>query len=325
MSALFCLATARGVHIFERTQNNFRAMAHGLRDHRITSIIAREGVMLAGAPDGVWRSDDLGKTWEAANNGLSTRYVRWLAFHPAISDLEFAGTEPANIFISHNGGAAWRECNEISKLRDAHKWFLPYSSGAGCIRGFAFHGERAYAAAEVGGALRSDDRGETWRLCAGSSGKPSLNTPRAGLIHPDVHSLAVHPSSPDFVGAPTGGGYYQSSDGGATWELKYDCYVRAVWLDPDDARHQILGPADNVDANGRIEETHDGGATWHAASHDLPVPWRDHMVERFVQTDEELFAVLSNGQVLSAPLANLQWQPIFSDIANITALAAMKV
>lgn len=318
MKDIFFLATARGVYTYKHEANDWREVAHGLRNLRVTSITAHNGVAFAGTTNGVFRSDDAGKTWREANNGLTTRYVRWLASH---GNAVFTGTEPADIFVSRNGGEAWRECTEIAKLRDAHKWFLPYSSGAGCIRGFAFHGNRAYAAAEVGGALRSDDRGETWQLCAGSSGKPSLGAPRAKFIHPDVHSIVVHPSSPDFVFAPTGGGFYRSINGGATWELKYDCYVRAVWLDPRDANHLVLGPADGVDSNGRIEETRDGGNTWHAASLGLQVPWRRHMVERFTQIGDELFAVLSNGELIAAPIATLEWRYILRDLEDIHAIA----
>ena len=50
-------------------------------------------------------------------------------------------------------------------------------------------------------------------------------------------------------------------DGGKTWKLFYDCYCRAVWVDPLDSEHIILGSADHVDSNGRIEESRDGGQT----------------------------------------------------------------
>jgi hypothetical protein len=69
----------------------------------------------------------------------------------------------------------------------------------------------------------------------------------------------------------------------------------------------ILGPADGVGRNGRIEETHDGGQTWRLASTGLRVPWRHHMVERFFQVNGDLPAVLSNGELIAAPLATLEW------------------
>jgi photosystem II stability/assembly factor-like uncharacterized protein len=314
------LATSHGLVMAERNVDDWRTVAHTLTGRRVTSVIAREGVILAGTEDGVFRSDDSGGAWREASVGLTTRYVRWLAYHPDISDLEFAGTEPAGIFVSRDGAETWRECPEVAQLRDAHHWSLPYSPRAGCVRGFAFHASRIYAAVEVGGVLRSDDGGETWDLAAGSDGNPDLGGPPEPLVYPDAHSIEVHPSSPDLVHAVTGGGYYRSTDGGKTWTCLYDCYCRAAWLDPNDSDHLGLGPADNVDSMGRIEETHDGGHTWTLASTGLKTPWRNHMVERFAQAGDELMAVLSNGELLAAAPRTLQWRRILPDVKDVAAV-----
>jgi photosystem II stability/assembly factor-like uncharacterized protein len=321
---LLILATASGLVVLERDSDDWRAVARGLTGRRATSVIAREGVILAGTTEGVFRSDDLGRSWEPASAGLSHPHVRWMAYHPDISDFEFAGTEPAAIFVSRDGAATWGERPEVARLRDAHGWFLPYSPEAGCVRGFAFHGQRAYAAVEVGGLLRSDDGGATWRLAGGSTGNPDFAVPAAPLIHPDVHSVEVHHTSPDLVFAATHSGLYRSADGGDTWARIYTgCYCRAVWIDAADPEHLILGPADSVDQNGRIEETRDGGRTWAPAAHGLDVPWRRHMVERFTQVGDELLAVLSNGELYAAPLATLEWRRILPELGGVAAVAVM--
>lgn len=325
MDASLLVATERGLVVCPTDGNVWKEGEWSLAGQNVTSVIAREGVILAGTKDGVYRSDDLGKTWYEASNGLSLRYVRWMAYHPAISDFEFAGTEPAGIFISHDGAATWRTCPEVAQLRDQFDWFLPYSPEAGCVRGFAFNGERAYAAVEVGGALRSDDRGANWRLAGGSSGDPSFNKPRpAGFVHPDVHSIECHPSSPDLVYAQTGGGFYRSNDGGKTWACYYDCYCRAARVDPVDPEHIILGPADSVQRNGRIEETRDGGRSWQRASQGIDVPWPRNMVERFVQIDTTLLAVLARGELLAAPLDTLNWLRILPQLDGVNAVTTMQ-
>jgi photosystem II stability/assembly factor-like uncharacterized protein len=322
MERLLVIATERGVVIAQRGECEWCEVRRGLLDQHVTSVIAREGVILAGTTRGVFRSDDVAQSWREASAGLTERHVRWLAYHPEISDREFAGTEPAGIFISHDGAQTWRQCHEVAQLRDQFGWMLPYSPEAGCVRGFAFRGDRAYAAVEVGGVLRSENTGETWRLAEGSDGRPDLDGPPHSFVYPDVHSIYVHPTSPDLVYAPTGGGFYGSVDGGRTWRLLYDCYCRAAWIDPRNPDHMILGPADGVEQSGRIEETIDGGETWQLLSTGLSLPWPRHMVERFFQFDNELCAVLSNGGLLVAPLDTLQWQPALLDVKNINAMTS---
>lgn len=317
------LATEQGIVVSERRGDEWHESWRELTNQHVTSVTARENVTLAGTRTGIFRFGDDGQTWKEASHGLTAPHIRWIAFHPNASDLVFAGTEPANIFVSQDGGNSWRICPEVAQLRDQFKWSLPYSPEAGCVRGFAFHGSRLYAAVEVGGVLVSEDRGETWQLAEGSDGKPNLAGRPEPFVYPDVHSLEVHPSSQDLVYAPTGGGFYRSQDGGKTWKLFYDCYCRAVWVDPQDPDHMILGPADGVDRNGRIEESRDGGESWSLASNGLQVPWRRGMVERFLQAGEELFAVLSTGEVLGASHSTLEWKRIIPNIDDINALTVV--
>jgi photosystem II stability/assembly factor-like uncharacterized protein len=322
MNALV-IATREGVLIAEGEGDTWRQVTRGLTTRQVNSLSVQGEIVLAGTKEGIFRSEDQGRTWRSSSQGLTEPHVRWLAHHPDGSGRVLAGTEPASIFLSLDGGQSWAERHEVAELRDENGWYLPYSPGAGCVRGFAFGFEedRVYAAVEVGGFLRSDDGGETWRLPAGSSGK--THNQDEGFIHPDVHSVAVHPWSPDLVFAPTGGGLFRSKDGGETWEHLYRCYCRAVWPDPAEAQHLVFGPADSVDRGGRIERTLDGGVSWEKASGRLDVPWSRHMVERFHQADQELLAVLSNGELLAAPLMTLEWRRILPEAGWVRAVATM--
>jgi photosystem II stability/assembly factor-like uncharacterized protein len=203
----------------------------------------------------------------------------------------------------------------VFELRDRNNWYLPYSPEAGCVRGFAFHDMHGYAAIEVGGLLHSKDFGDSWDLVAGSGSHHER-------LHPDVHSIAVHHTSPDLVAAPTGGGFFLSADGGRTWHNRYrNSYCRAVWWDAADQDHMILGAADWVDRNGRVEETRDGGLTWSRVSQGLEVPWEHHMVERFAQVGDELIAVLSNGELWLTSLDVIAWEQILPQVPDVHAVA----
>lgn len=316
------LATDQGVVVCGRSGCGWAEEFRGLAEQKATAIIAREGVILAGMTDGVFRSDDGGRTWREASKGLQVRHVRWMAYHPDISDREFVGTEPAGVFVSHDGGESWRGCPEVGALRDRFGWFLPYSPEAGCVRGFAFHGHRAYAAVEVGGVLRSDDAGETWRLAGGSTGEPVFDIPPEPRVHSDVHSVAGHPSSPELVFAATAEGLYRSEDGGDTWTVSHaGMYCRGVWIDPDDSNHIVLSPNDSVaQMNGRIEESRDGGRTWRRESDGLDLPWPHRCIERFIQIGNELYGISNDGRLYVSPTADLSWERVLTDIDGIRAL-----
>ena len=319
------LATRKGLVTCHREGQAWHATGRGLRDKRLTCVVNREGIVLAGATDGIYRSEDAGQTWHDAVDGLSARHVRWMFHHPDVGDLVFAGTEPAGIYVSHDGGATWGSRPEVEKLRDEHRWSMPYSPEAGCARGFAFLGTHGYAAVEVGGVLRSDDSGETWRLVDGSERKPEVDGSAEPSVDPDVHSVSIHPWSRDVAFACTGGGFYRTTDGGKVWSLVYDCYCRAAWINPDDPQNIILGPARGVDRDGWIVGSNDGGQTWVSASGGLQVPWSQSMVERFIRANDDLLAVLSNGQLLSTPIGAWEWRRIVPDVAEIASVCELTV
>ncbi len=326
MSDDLFLATTNGLFAARREPGTWTKRGKVLAGRHVTSVVAGDGLILAGTKNGIFRSIDRGEAWSEVDDSRTIGYVRWLSGAPGGASLMLAGTEPAGIFVSRDRGDSWKVCPEVSALRDTHRWFLPYSPEAGCVRGFAIEESpadlsRVFAAVEVGGVLVSNDSGDTWELVDGSDGDPDMSRPLGTLIHPDVHSITVHQSNPDIVTASTGGGLYRSTDGGSTWYCLYHCYCRATWVDPTDPGHIILGPADGVSINGRIEESRDGGQTWQPASTGMQVPWPQHMVERFFQASDTLLAVLSNGELWSTGLEMLEWHPLLAEIDHITSVA----
>ena len=320
------LATRNGLFIAQQKNDAWHQSGHVLKGHDLTSVAVCGRHILAGTRNGIWLSDDGGENVREVTAGLSILYVRWLACRMGSEGLLLAGTEPAGIFVSDDGANSWLAPPEVFELRDKHGWFLPYSPEAGCVRDFAFADpnsdpNRLYAAVEVGGVLVSYNSGETWQLVDGSDGNPDLSRSYDVTIHPDVHSITVHPSSPDLITAPTGGGLYRSEDGGKTWHHLYSTYCRAAWVNPDNPQHIIFGPADGVSRNGRIEESHDGGKTWHNASSGTDAPWPRHMVERFYQVDNQLLAILSNGELWSTRLDKVDWNRTLSEVEGVRSVA----
>ena len=314
------IATRHGLIRFERVVDYWEEKDHALTGLEITSLAIQGEVGLAGTTEGVYVTRDGGENWSLDSDEITTPHICWVSIHPQDPRYLYAGSEPANIFTKQIDDEAWQRVDIVSKLRDENDWFMPYSPNAGCVRGFAFHDNRVYAAVEVGGLLFSDDYGATWSLVPGSTGQPRRD-PEPGQLHSDVHSVSTHATSPDYVLAPTGGGFYLSLDGGQNWTKKYDTYCRAVWVDPMVATHMILGPADGVDRGGRIEQTTDGGETWHLIMGNLEEKWPEAMVERFLSANNEIYAVLSNGKILTARTREFSWQYLLPEIGNVTMLA----
>lgn len=313
------LATKNGVAIWKFIEEKWRLVRRGVEKQEITCVSASQNRILAGTVDGVLRSEDSGESWQQGNSGLKVTHTRWIAHDPSNPDHVLLGTEPAEIHLSHDSGESWERRPEIRQYRAEGRWSLPYSENAGCVRDFAFHGSNVYAAVEQGGLLVSRDSGRSWELTPGSTG--TTEKPPEGSLHPDVHSVEVHPSSPDLLLAATGGGLFRSFDGAKSWTNLYECYCRAVWLDPQDPNFILLSPAEGVSRKGRIELSRDAGESWNTASRGLDTPWADDLVERFVSTSEQLLAVRAKGEVMSAEIKNLHWRSPFDESSEVRAAA----
>jgi len=321
LKAKFVIASDHGVHLLQKSDQRWTLAQSSLEDHRFTAVACKGDAILAGARDGLFLSTDRGRHWQQVSQGLTHPHIRALLFHPERPQLAYAGTEPAAIFVSEDGGYHWQERPHVAKLRDKYDWSLPYSPNAGCVRGFAFQKQRGYAAVEQGGLLRSDDHGGSWELVRPPQGEDGDDLP---WIHIDVHSVLIHPTSFDHLYAPTGGGFYRTLDGGQSWEQLHHDYCRAVWVEAEREDHIILGPADGPDRNGRIEESSDGGAFWSRRMEGLAAVWQEHMVAQFLEYDEHLFAVLSNGALITAPLDSLNWNTILDSSQAVREIALLR-
>jgi photosystem II stability/assembly factor-like uncharacterized protein len=260
---------------------------------------------------GLYRSHDSGRTWERIGHSAGIEYVRSLAFSPQDADTAYVGTEPANLFVTIDGGDTWTNL-DIRRLPEADSWSLPYSPRAGAVRDLALHPARPgliYGALEVGGLLKSADRGSNWTITHDG-------------VHIDVHGLAVHPDNPDLLYAATAGGVYQTADGAGRWRHLMEGYTRAIVLHPDNPMHLFAGPAGRVGHEGRILSSIDAGTTWTLAATGLDVPMED-MVESFVispHLPNEILAVGSSGRVLVSPLNPVEWRPFDPHIDSVHSL-----
>jgi photosystem II stability/assembly factor-like uncharacterized protein len=173
---------------------------------------------------GVFRSDDGGASWHAA--GLADRRIMAIAASPAEPDLVWVGTEPSDVLRSADGGESWQPTLPLATLPSSSEWAFPPRPDTHHVRWIACHptdSGRLWVAVEAGALLSTADGGATWhdRLPGGPY---------------DTHELAIHPAAPDTLRAAAGDGWYESTDGGATWtspDAGLDVgYLRSVAIDP---------------------------------------------------------------------------------------------
>jgi photosystem II stability/assembly factor-like uncharacterized protein len=250
---------------------------------------------------GLFRSRDSGEHWEQVGEEAGLEWIRAITFKPNEPRTLFVGTEPARVFRSEDHGDSWTDLG-IRNLPGSDEWFLPYSPRGGAVRSLVTHPLQPgliYGGLEQGGVLKSTDGGDSWTIAENG-------------VDADVHSLSAHPGDARLVFAATGGGTYRSRDGGEQWERLIRDYTRAVLVHPLEPSRIFAGPAREVGEEGRIEESRDGGDSWHPAAQGLDVPM-DDMVESFVfhpTLPGTLLAVLSDGSVHHTDLKAIFWQPL---------------
>jgi hypothetical protein len=190
--------------------------------------------------DGLWCSEDGGKSWRPAGSGipharaLSVAVCRWQG---GDRGMVYAGTEPSAVFRSEDGGATWRECPGLTELPSARTWSFPPRPATHHVRWIApdpHHQGRLFVAIEAGALVQSLDGGATWR-------DRTPDGPR------DTHQLTFHESSSGRLYAAAGDGYFESRDGAETWQRVEDglrhAYAWSVAVDQGDPNNIILSSA----------------------------------------------------------------------------------
>jgi photosystem II stability/assembly factor-like uncharacterized protein len=258
---------------------------------RVASALDREGVtclavhptvaglVYVGTRNGVLRSDDGGRSWREA--GMDGRIVKSLAVTPAADDLVVAGTKPADVFLSRDGGGTWEACEGFARSRRWYWWspaeppdFRAYVMGLAVAPDDP---DVIVAGIEAGGVVRSEDGGRTW----------SGHRRHADL---DCHALCFHARDGRWVYEAGGGGPAVSRDGGVRWmhphrglTTRYGMAVAADGVRPEvwylaaaplfALSTFVSGPVGHTEGAARAALWRSsGGAAWERLAGGLPQP-----------------------------------------------------
>ena len=176
-----------------------------------------------GYGDGIYRSDDGGKTW--TNMGLkNSEHIGRILVHPSNPDIVFvAAIGPLwseggdrGVYKTEDGGKTWAQVLKIDEHTGVND-ILMDPRDPNVLYAAAFQRRRhvfTWVGGGPGSAIhKSRDGGKTWTKA--SSGLPSVDLGRIGL--------AISPADPEYlyaiVEAASGeSGFFKSTNRGASWE-----------------------------------------------------------------------------------------------------------
>lgn len=175
---------------------------------------------------GVYKSDDLGETWQSYNNGLSDKQIICLAFDS--SGIILAGSSDQGIFRSPILNDQWIHTDTLNTT----VWSI-LTLGNGLV----LSGSSA-------GILKSDDQGMSWSL---------INIP--GLQQPFI-TLAINPIG-RIYGGTFGHGVLFSDDQGSNWQNTSLTALSVLALAVDSEGTIFIGTL----SSGTLRSS-DNGVTW---------------------------------------------------------------
>jgi photosystem II stability/assembly factor-like uncharacterized protein len=195
------------------------------------------------AADGIYRSTDLGATWQRVFRAGFQRaagqneYFAFAAASGGVSQTIWAITHDQGLVRSEDGGTTWARVP------------TPPAAGIGnAVLRDPTHGALWLAAS--GGLWRSHDSGATWARMGG------------GLPGGAVKGLALHPRDAAIVYAALGrSGVWRTADGGESWRRTSRGLPAADWTRLARGAGSILW-ADAAQTDSLPYRTADEGATW---------------------------------------------------------------
>ncbi|HET7173717.1 MAG TPA: exo-alpha-sialidase [Nocardioidaceae bacterium] len=298
----------------------------------------------------VFRSDDLGKTWERTADGAirfpedtGAALERVWQLAPAGDnepDVVYAGTQPSALFRSSDRGETFSLVRPLWDHPHREQW------GAG-FGGQAIHtilpgsddSARMTVAMSTGGVYQTADAGESWR---------PANVGVKAYFMPDpwpefgqcVHKVAGHPAAPDRMYLQNHHGVYRSDDRGANWVsiaagLPSD-FGFPIVVDPHDPDTVYLFPlvadGERIPPGGRprVWRSRDRGESWTELSKGLPgdgfysAVVRDAMCADGADPTGVYFGS-REGSVYASNDAGDSWRPVANHLPDVLSVRAAQL
>jgi photosystem II stability/assembly factor-like uncharacterized protein len=313
---------------------------HAIYDPAAGSIYAAAASEWHGST--VWRSSDLGETWDQSSEGLTygddgpklSKVSGLTAAHGRL----LAGVETPGIFESRDGGVNWSLLSTLEGMPGRENWNDPANQPPGHLGVPALlpdpdEASHFWAIVQGIGIFETADDGASWTpRNKGLRADWPLEDPSVGYC---VHKLVMSPSDNDRMYQQNHVGMHRSDDGGLSWnEISEGLpseFGFAAAAHPHDRDSFYVIPLDGghgrvmPDGHASVWRTSDAGSSWRRLDRGLPTADAHLGVLREGMAIDNadvpgLYFGTSTGQVFASADEGESWDEIASYLPAISSV-----
>jgi photosystem II stability/assembly factor-like uncharacterized protein len=296
---------------------------------------------------GIWRSADLGETWQVSSEGLSygadDLKISKVAGLAAAHGRLLIGAEAAGVFESRDNGASWTLLSTLDGQPGRDEWNDPANQPPGHLGMSAIlpdpdDSARFWSIVQGFGVFETTDDGASWTpRNRGLRADWPRSHPEIGFC---VHKLVMSPSDHDRMYQQNHCGMHRSDDAGRSWTeitegLPCD-FGFAAAVHPHDRDTFYVVPLDPgharcmPDGQAAVWRTNDAGTSWRRLDGGLPQQnaylgvLREGMAIDH-RDQPGLYFGTSTGQVFASTNEGDSWSEIASYLPAIASIGVAEI
>ncbi len=304
------VGTSNGVMVFrwKGEGDPWHLEMHGLTGHPVASLCQGVEGLYAGTVDSMVHYTQDGERWRPLFEGFQSPAIHSLVVDRNQPHKIFAGTSPANVYHSQDGGMKWGRLTGFNQAPTSDQWSHPEPPYTPLVSSLFLHPADSnviFASVASGGLVASLDGGHNW-------------VDRRNGLPRQIRQVVCPTANPGRLYVATNLGFYRSDDLGQSWTLHnsglpwVDSQCLAV--DPGNADHILLG-SNRPQGGGTIFRSRNGGLNWEVAAATLPASANSN-ISVLASSDGIFYAGTDGGHIyFSADTTN--WNPVRPPLAEI--------